>query len=627
MDQPPTPFEPSRVPQEHPPAARDSDPVPGGDPLPAAAADPSAFESADGPMFVAEELDPARELPSAAEAEIVIRPPAPARDADHGSPVGHFKETIESILIAFILAFVFRAFVVEAFVIPTGSMAPTLLGAHMRFTCRECGYVFDVNYPARPSNAAGDDIEIPSRAGADRVFGAYCPNCKHKVEREQAEDPYIRYGDRILVLKYLYIPWISQPQRWDVVVFKTPQGGSPPYTVNYIKRLIGLPGEEVMILDGDVYVRTDRGWEVQTKPRHAQDALWRVVYDNDFRPLEVNRQDGWRFPWRASGHGWDTGDKTRAREFTFTNMGGPGALAFVPPPRQSGQGAEFDQDARYLTDWLAYNVTFRQDSGDAYDTSPFYTHHLFRTSDLKLSFDYRRLDGDGPLRARLTKYGHEFTAELTPGRARLLHRRRDGTEVEIGAAALRTDGAPVRVELMNVDYRASLVIDGQVVAQTTPDQYAPDVTWLLEQFRERAAPPPAPSIRIEAEKQEAVLAHVGLWRDVYYTPRDAGGTEARHAHPPTGRDGTGPIKLASRARDGAENEYFVCGDNSAASWDARFWDRDVFLKDERLWVEDGRVPERFMLGRAFFVYWPAGHRPLSNAPPVVPNFGEMRLIR
>src|SRR5690242_3442202 len=55
------------------------------------------------------------------------------------------KETIESILIAFILAFVFRAFVVEAFVIPTGSMATTLLGAHMRFTCRECGYVFDVN--------------------------------------------------------------------------------------------------------------------------------------------------------------------------------------------------------------------------------------------------------------------------------------------------------------------------------------------------------------------------------------------------------------------------------------------------------------------------------------------------
>ena len=41
---------------------------------------------------------------------------------------GSVRETIESIIIAFVLAFVFRAFVVEAFVIPTGSMAPTLLG-------------------------------------------------------------------------------------------------------------------------------------------------------------------------------------------------------------------------------------------------------------------------------------------------------------------------------------------------------------------------------------------------------------------------------------------------------------------------------------------------------------------
>src|SRR3954449_9803055 len=76
---------------------------------------------------------------------------------------GSVKETVESILIAFILAFVFRAFVVEAFVIPTGSMAPTLLGAHMRFTCKECGYTFDTNYATNASSS--EDIEIPSRAG------------------------------------------------------------------------------------------------------------------------------------------------------------------------------------------------------------------------------------------------------------------------------------------------------------------------------------------------------------------------------------------------------------------------------------------------------------------------------
>ena len=54
--------------------------------------------------------------------------PKPSLVPEEEGPV---KEVVESIAIAFVLAFVFRAFVVEAFVIPTGSMAPTLLGKHM----------------------------------------------------------------------------------------------------------------------------------------------------------------------------------------------------------------------------------------------------------------------------------------------------------------------------------------------------------------------------------------------------------------------------------------------------------------------------------------------------------------
>ena len=40
----------------------------------------------------------------------------------------------------------------------------------------------------------------------DRSFAAYCPNCRNKVSKEEATNPPVRYGDRILVLKYLYIP-------------------------------------------------------------------------------------------------------------------------------------------------------------------------------------------------------------------------------------------------------------------------------------------------------------------------------------------------------------------------------------------------------------------------------------
>src|SRR5215217_6087238 len=146
-------------------------------------------------------------------------PVVPASASVHHHHEGSVKETVESILIAFILAFVFRAFVVEAFVIPTGSMAPTLLGAHMRFTCQDCGYPFEVNYSGR---TIGDDVEIPSVA-LNKVFSMNCPNCVLKVRQQGPEErpsendatsPPVHYGDRILVLKYAYL--LSRPDRWDV---------------------------------------------------------------------------------------------------------------------------------------------------------------------------------------------------------------------------------------------------------------------------------------------------------------------------------------------------------------------------------------------------------------------------
>ena len=84
------------------------------------------------------------------------------------------KETVESILVAFVLAFIFRAFVVEAFVIPTGSMAPTLLGAHLRYQCPDCGWTFTVNYSAR---SASDDEDMRTPPDAFPTTDIYCPNC------------------------------------------------------------------------------------------------------------------------------------------------------------------------------------------------------------------------------------------------------------------------------------------------------------------------------------------------------------------------------------------------------------------------------------------------------------------
>ena len=53
------------------------------------------------------------------------------------------------------------------------------------------------------------------------------------------------YGDRILVSKFAYE--LADPQRWDVIVFKFPGDATTDARTNFIKRLVGLPGETVRI--------------------------------------------------------------------------------------------------------------------------------------------------------------------------------------------------------------------------------------------------------------------------------------------------------------------------------------------------------------------------------------------
>ncbi|MFO1003731.1 MAG: S26 family signal peptidase [Planctomycetaceae bacterium] len=86
------------------------------------------------------------------------------------------RETVEAVAIAFILAFVFKTFEAEAFVIPTGSMAPTLYGRHKEVKCDGCGLEYTV----------GASQEIDQESGVlnphQRVSESRCPNCRHRNE-------------------------------------------------------------------------------------------------------------------------------------------------------------------------------------------------------------------------------------------------------------------------------------------------------------------------------------------------------------------------------------------------------------------------------------------------------------
>ena len=575
-----------------------------------------------------DELSPPSAPPPAAPVSVMTLPSTPAPRA---SASGNLKETLEQILIAFILAFIFRAFVVEAFVIPTGSMAPTLLGAHMRFRCPDCGYRFDLNYSSERAEN-DDDMDIPSAAGPvrvlkreetpdgreintvelqDKTYEAYCPNCGYKIDRSNLTDalddstnPPVYYGDRILVLKYLYL--FQQPKRWDVVVFKDPHDDKKQYQVNYIKRLVGKPGESVMILDGKVYIAAKpdpqlSDFVVQVKPRHAQEALWKIVSDNDYYPQGRERPDGstWTQPWTSEpgGNGWNLGTKgDAAHVFGFDNLAGSGAIHF---------DTLANPDKQALTDWTAYDgdVLARQ------------RPHGNNVSDLKLSMFYARRAGDGPLRLMLTKRDDTFTAEIWPDHVDVLRSTGGGPPVTVGGGPVKLHHSlvPVHVEFMNVDYRVTLRINDADVIQTSPQEYHPDLPALLREWNERTDPPPA-TVRIEGQHLSALLSHISLWRDQYYTTRQNGVYWASPHDYPHQLMHLGP------------KEFFVLGDNSVVSLDARYWTADVNLPDENLVCDAGRVPERFMLGKAFFVYWPAGFRPISGAPSIVPNAGEMRLI-
>jgi hypothetical protein len=258
-----------------------------------------------------------------------------------------------------------------------------------------------------------------------------------------------------------------------------------------------------------------------------------------------------------------------------------------------------------LTDWIAYDTDAYPPRGGAPAPVP--------VSDLKLDLFYQRQSGDGALRMRLTKLDDAFIAEVTPGGVRLL-KQTAGTERQIGQTiSLPASNRPVHIELSNVDYVVSVRIDGKTVLKTTPQDYRPEVRPLLDAYRADKRSPRG-TVEIFAERQECTLSHVSLWRDIYYI-------STRSA-----QRGTGDRFPQKVVRLGAD-EYFVLGDNSAISGDARFWQSPINLPAEDLYVEEGRVPARFMLGKAFFVYWPAGYRPLPNMPALSPNFGDMRFIR
>ena len=111
---------------------------------------------------------------------------------------GGFAETVRVVFHALIIALVIRTFLFQPFNIPSGSMIPTLLVGDYLFVSKYSYGYTHYSLPFSPD-----------------VFSGRVPSS-----------------------------W--KPQRGDVVVFRLPKDDS----IDYIKRVIGLPGDKIQMIDG-----------------------------------------------------------------------------------------------------------------------------------------------------------------------------------------------------------------------------------------------------------------------------------------------------------------------------------------------------------------------------------------
>ncbi|MEO0768466.1 MAG: signal peptidase I [Cyanobacteria bacterium J06649_4] len=112
--------------------------------------------------------------------------------------------------------------------------------------------------------------------------------------------PTLKIDDRLVIEKISY--HFNPPQRGDIIVFRAPQEAldAAHSTTNdaYIKRVIGLPGEEIEVKDGKVFINGDALSEdyIQAPPVYT----WgpRTVPEGEYLVLGDNRNSS------SDGHVW-----------------------------------------------------------------------------------------------------------------------------------------------------------------------------------------------------------------------------------------------------------------------------------------------------------------------------------
>lgn len=559
-------------------------------------------------------------------------------DSGDGDHFAVTREFVESLVVAVILALLFRAFEAEAFVIPTGSMATTLLGRHKDVIDQYTGFEYTVG--------ASAELDRITQEKKDDIIQAFDPLYHRRTDVR--DDPSFS-GDRILVSKFAYD--FSAPERWDVIVFKYPV---EPQT-NYIKRLIGLPGEGIRIFHGDIYIKKpgESQYSIARKPPVKQLTLQQLVYDTNY-PCPILEDAG--FPDRLEAFPDETKSSwTKQEDGSFVcHPQGETWLRYRHVLADNGRNTQYwakaengqpinTQEARdtcsqLITDFSAYNT-------GTVTESTIYQHSsgMHWVGDLSLECTAEVTSSSGILSLDLVEGGAHFRCDIDVATGKATLSSEDANikfdqEGAIEADTVVKGAGTYSFRYSNVDNELRLWINNRMVNFGAPVTYTPQQD-VVPHWSE-SDPGDLLPVGIGTSSVEMTLTRVRVYRDVYYI---AFGTQYDH-----GRRSDAIVDYASEGHPGwnvppdseikaiitnpqswattnlfksrreaifklEDRQYFPMGDNSAESSDARLWG-----------IGQQFVPEHMLIGKALFVYWPHS----KNKPiPFFPNFSRMKFIQ
>jgi signal peptidase I len=637
---------------------------------------------------------------------------ASAAPTDRGGTAHALRETVESIVIAFVLAFLFRTFEAEAFVIPTGSMSPSLQGQHKDVACSECGYRFRTTASSegeeRDAMIARAKLqnltlarqqELRAEIQGLEVVAGMCPMCRqtmlHRtdalpggipeyIKTEGVEEQETYPGDRILVNKYSYDD--ALPERWDVVVFKFPGNGE----MNYIKRLVGLPGETLRIYQGDLFVKSDGDvdFRIARKSSDKVRAMLEPVHDTDYDPALLYNA-GWPLRWApVEEDGWvveaEAEEQTVNQKYSVDQQES-GSVAWLryrhllPRDDDWAVAREFADSGKHpdgteehwrrtarselISDFNGYNARILRSQlyGGPWQIEP---HQLGMhwVGELAVECDVDVEELRGQLLLDLVKGGRHFTCtiDLESGKATL---HCDGLDDFHPEAQTPIDAAgSYELRFSNIDDQLLLWVDDRLVDFGDATYDADEVFGGRERIMPRTGqsdPGDLAPVGVGANGADLVISRLRVLRDIYYIAVDASdpGIRGRWSDLPYFTDYDPPM-ISAALPDGTKlpalgderelfrdpeawprfltrrkreftidpGQLFVMGDNSPESQDCRLWQRSP----ENKGVPGGAYLDRRLLtGKAVCVFWPHswGRIPGLDKLPGFPNFPDMRIVR